>query len=84
MTPVLFIQGGHRNDGAPQAAFDKEALTKQAEQLKNDVSAFAVASHFATRNPEHELPRDILRSVTGLPCYLFMNYPQAWAGHAVR
>lgn len=66
--PVLFIQGGHRNDGAPQAAFDKEALTKQAEQLKNDVSAFAVASHFATRNPEHEIAaRDILRSVTGLP-----------------
>ena len=66
--PVLFIQGGHRNDGAPQAAFDKEALTKQAEQLKNDVSAFAVASHFATRNPKHEIAaRDILRSVTGLP-----------------
>ena len=66
--PVCFISGGHRNDGAPQAAFDKEALTTQAEALKDDVSAFAVASHFATRNPEHEIAaREILRSVTGLP-----------------
>ena len=66
--PVCFISGGHRNDGAPQAAFDKEALTKQAKELKDDVSAFAVASHFATRNPEHEMAaREILRSVTGLP-----------------
>ena len=66
--PVCFISGGHRNDGAPQAAFDKEGLTKQAEALKEDVSAFAVASHFATRNPEHEMAaREILRSVTGLP-----------------
>ena len=66
--PVCFISGGHRNDGAPQAAFDKEGLTTQAEALKEDVSAFAVASHFATRNPEHEMAaREILRSVTGLP-----------------
>jgi len=66
--PVCFISGGHRNDGAPQAAFDKEGLTTQAEALKEDVSAFAVASHFATRNPEHEIAaREILRSVTGLP-----------------
>ena len=66
--PVCFISGGHRNDGAPQAAFDKEGLTTQAEALREDVSAFAVASHFATRNPEHEIAaREILRSVTGLP-----------------
>ena len=66
--PVCFIAGGHRNDGAPQAPFDKDSLTKQAEALKDDVSAFAVASHFATRNPEHEIAaREILRSITGLP-----------------
>ena len=66
--PVCFIAGGHRNDGAPQAPFDKDSLAKQAEALKHDVSAFAVASHFATRNPEHEIAaREILRSVTGLP-----------------
>ena len=66
--PHYFIQGGHRNDGAQQAALDKDALKDAATTLKSDVSAFAVASHFATRNPEHEIAaRDILRDITGLP-----------------
>ena len=66
--PHIFVAGGHRNDGAPLAAFDKEVLEKAAHDLKHDVSAFAVASHFATRNPEHELQaRDLLRDITNLP-----------------
>ena len=66
--PHYFIQGGHRNDGAQQAALDKDALEDAANTLKGEVSAFAVASHFATRNPEHEIAaRSILRDITGLP-----------------
>lgn len=66
--PVIFITGGHRNDGAPMAALDKEALIATAQKLGKDVSAFAVAGHFATRNPDHELQaRDILREATSLP-----------------
>ena len=66
--PHYFIQGGHRNDGAQQAALDKDALEDAANTLKGEVSAFAVASHFATRNPEHEsAARSILRDITGLP-----------------
>ena len=66
--PHIFITGGHRNDGAPLAALDKLELEKAAMALKSEVSAFAVASHFATRNPEHEIiARDILRDITGLP-----------------
>ena len=66
--PHYFIQGGHRNDGAQQAALDKDALEDAANTLKGEVSAFAVASHFATRNPEHEIAaRSILRNITGLP-----------------
>lgn len=66
--PHIFITGGHRNDGAPMAALDKEAIENAALRLKSEVSAFAVASHFATRNPEHEIAaRNILREVTGLP-----------------
>jgi len=66
--PHILITGGHRNDGAPMAPLDKEALTDAALRLKSEVSAFAVASHFATRNPEHEMTaRDILRDITGLP-----------------
>ena len=66
--PHVFITGGHRNDGAPLAPFDKQSLEKAAHDLKHEVSAFAVASHFATRNPEHELQaRDLLRDITQLP-----------------
>ena len=66
--PHVFITGGHRNDGAPLAPFDRQSLEKAAHDLKHEVSAFAVASHFATRNPEHELQaRDLLRDITQLP-----------------
>ena len=66
--PHICITGGHRNDGAPMAQLDKEALEEAALRLKSEVSAFAVASHFATRNPEHEIAaRDMLRDITGLP-----------------
>ena len=66
--PHAFIAGGHKNDGAQQAALDATALKQVAKDLAGDVSAFAVASHFATRNPEHELQaRDILRDITSLP-----------------
>ena len=66
--PACFITGGHRNDGAQQAALDSDHLRAQATALQSDVSAFAVAGHFATRNPDHELAaKEILREMTGLP-----------------
>ena len=66
--PVCFITGGHRNDGAQQAALDSDSLRAHATNLQSDVSAFAVAGHFATRNPDHELAaKEILREMTGLP-----------------
>ena len=66
--PVKFVAGGHRPDGNQQDPFDGAALTKAAVAIKADVSAFAVAAHFATRNPAHEIAaRDILRDTTGLP-----------------
>ena len=66
--PVHFIAGGHKPDGGIQAPLDIAALSTAATALKSEVSAFAVAGHFATRNPLHETEaRDILRNVTGLP-----------------
>ncbi|MGC6516399.1 MAG: hydantoinase/oxoprolinase N-terminal domain-containing protein [Candidatus Puniceispirillaceae bacterium] len=66
--PHIFVNGGHRNDGSPLAPLDIKMLTGCAKELASDVSAFAVASHFATRNPEHEIAaREILRDLTGLP-----------------
>ncbi|MFL2845795.1 MAG: hydantoinase/oxoprolinase N-terminal domain-containing protein [Candidatus Puniceispirillaceae bacterium] len=66
--PIHFIAGGHKPDGGIQAPLDIAALSTAAKALKFEVSAFAVAGHFATRNPLHETEaRDILRNITGLP-----------------
>ena len=66
--PVAFITGGHKPDGGVQAMLDRDALHHAAETFGDEVSALAIAGHFATRNPEHEIAaRDLLRELTGLP-----------------
>jgi N-methylhydantoinase A/oxoprolinase/acetone carboxylase beta subunit len=66
--PVAFINGGHRPDGGAQTMLDRDALRDAAAAFGDEVSAFAIAGHFATRNPEHEIAaRDLLRELTGLP-----------------
>ena len=66
--PVAFINGGHRPDGGAQTMLDRDALRDAAVAFGDEVSAFAIAGHFATRNPEHEIvARDLLRELTGLP-----------------
>lgn len=52
--PVLVLEGGHNHAGGEAAALDTEALNGFLE-THCDVTAFAVASQFATRNPAHEL-----------------------------
>ena len=66
--PVAFIDGGHHADAKPQAKLDIAALKRFAKQYHRRVSAIAIVSHFATRNPEHEIAaRDLLHAETGLP-----------------
>ena len=66
--PVHFIDGGHNADGSVAKALDMTAVERLAKELKNEVSAFAIAGHFATRNPLHETSaRDAVRRLTGLP-----------------
>ncbi|MEK9745144.1 MAG: hydantoinase/oxoprolinase family protein, partial [Candidatus Puniceispirillum sp.] len=66
--PVHFIDGGHNADGSAAKALDMTAVERLATDLKNEVSAFAIAGHFATRNPVHETAtRDAVRRLTGLP-----------------
>ena len=66
--PVIFISGGHNADGTPQARLDKPALRAAIESGRDGVSAYAVAGHFATRNPKHETrARDMIRELTGAP-----------------
>jgi N-methylhydantoinase A/oxoprolinase/acetone carboxylase beta subunit len=66
--PVLSISGGHTHAGTVAAELDMAALEEGIRNLGNQVSGFAVAARFATRNPAHEVAaRDLIRRVTGQP-----------------
>ncbi len=52
--PALILAGGHNHAGGEAAPLDIQALDAFLE-THSDVSAFAVAAQFATRNPAHEL-----------------------------
>jgi N-methylhydantoinase A/oxoprolinase/acetone carboxylase beta subunit len=72
--PIRMIGGGHDHSGEASVPLDVTALEREAGLLKAEVSAFAVASAFAVRNPEHEkAARDIITRVTGKPVTLSME-----------
>ena len=65
--PAVVISGGHSHAGTQRDPLDEAALYAWLETHK-DVSAFAVAAQFATRNPSHELrAAEIVQEVTGRP-----------------
>lgn len=64
--PVLVMAGGHSHSGAEVAPLDVQKLADWART--QDVSAFAIAAQFGTRNPAHEkAARDAVRAATGRP-----------------
>ena len=66
--PVLQIAGGHKADGRQQAPLDEAGLGSAVDEMAAQVASWAVAGHFATRNPAHEAKtREILQHRTGLP-----------------
>ncbi|WP_299608035.1 hydantoinase/oxoprolinase family protein [uncultured Tateyamaria sp.] len=66
--PVCVLTGGHTHDGSQAATLDETTLLAFLETHKRDVSGFAVAAQFATRNPAHELrAMELVREVTGRP-----------------
>jgi N-methylhydantoinase A/oxoprolinase/acetone carboxylase beta subunit len=66
--PVLHLAGGHTHAGTEVASLDLGALEAAVRGLADEVSGFAVAASFATRNPAHEIAaRDLIRRVTGRP-----------------
>lgn len=65
--PALVVSGGHNHAGFEARPLDLEALLAWLEQDKG-ISAFAVASQFATRNPAHELAAaELITRITGRP-----------------
>lgn len=66
--PVIQLAGGHNHAGAEIAALDLDVLAQAVRALDSDITGFAVAASFATRNPGHEIAtRDLIRSLTGKP-----------------
>ena len=66
--PVFFLTGGHTHSGEEKYSLDLRKLNGLIKEFDQSLSAYAVVSSFATRNPSHEfLTRDFIRDVTGKP-----------------
>lgn len=65
--PALVIGGGHNHAGGQANPLDKTTLSAWLD-TDHGISAYAVASQFATRNPAHELEvSEMIRRATGRP-----------------
>ncbi|MCF2871577.1 hydantoinase/oxoprolinase family protein [Octadecabacter sp. G9-8] len=79
--PVFYISGGHSHSGSAIAPLDTDALSAGLESISADLTGVAIASRFATRNPEHEiLARDIVRDQTQLPVTCSHELSQSLGG----
>ena len=68
--PFLVIEGGHNYAGFEKDPLEKNKLSRWVSEIKG-VSAYAVCSQFAVRNPEHELEAaEIIRKLTDKPVSL--------------
>ena len=68
--PFLVIEGGHNYAGFEKSRLAKNKLSRWVSEIKG-VSAYAVCSQFAVRNPEHELEAaEIIRKLTDKPVSL--------------
>ncbi|MCU9849937.1 hydantoinase/oxoprolinase family protein [Defluviimonas sp. WL0024] len=66
--PVIRLAGGHNHGGGEVAPLDLARLETEIATLGADITGFAVAASFATRNPAHEnAARELIREKTGKP-----------------
>ena len=66
--PCVVLAGGHNHAGGEAVALDEAGLITFLGQHKGNVSGFAVASQFATRNPAHEVrAMQLVTELTGRP-----------------
>ena len=69
--PIKRFEGGHDHAGREVVGLDEQALKTWALEVSNDVTAFAVAASFATRNAAHELrAADLISAATRKPVTL--------------
>ncbi|MEZ5885450.1 MAG: hydantoinase/oxoprolinase family protein [Paracoccaceae bacterium] len=66
--PVLMVAGGHNHGGGELRPLDLERVEAEVARLAPEVTGFAVAAAFATRNPAHEnAAREAIRRIAHLP-----------------
>jgi N-methylhydantoinase A/oxoprolinase/acetone carboxylase beta subunit len=66
--PAIVLAGGHDHSGNEATPFDASALENWLNSDGGTVSAYAVTSKFATRNPAHELiAANLITEKTSLP-----------------
>ncbi|MGJ8555847.1 MAG: hydantoinase/oxoprolinase N-terminal domain-containing protein [Sulfitobacter geojensis] len=66
--PCIVLEGGHNHAGGEAKPLGEARLIAFLETHKDEVSGFAVASQFATRNPAHELrAAELVVEITGRP-----------------
>jgi N-methylhydantoinase A/oxoprolinase/acetone carboxylase beta subunit len=69
--PIVRLGGGHDHNGEEREALDVSVLQSVLVDVAKHVSAFAVASTFAVRNPAHENKvREIIAALTNKPTTL--------------
>ncbi|MCY1128124.1 hydantoinase/oxoprolinase family protein [Frigidibacter sp. RF13] len=66
--PVVMVAGGHNHGGGEVRPLDLARVEAEVARLAPEVTGFAVASAFATRNPAHEnAAREAIRRIAHLP-----------------
>jgi N-methylhydantoinase A/oxoprolinase/acetone carboxylase beta subunit len=69
--PLSVVGGGHNHSGDALMPLDMDALGSAIDAMADRVNAFAVASSFAVRNPEHEhAAREAIAARCGKPVTL--------------
>lgn len=77
-TRVLRVAGGHNHAGDEQAPLDIASVETFLTATRDSCEAYAVASHYAVRNPAHEhAVRDAVERLTGRPASLSADLAQA-------
>lgn len=66
--PIIRVEGGHDHNGHEAMPLAAERIEREAIAVAPKVSAFAIASAFAVRNPSHEVrAREIVSRVSVKP-----------------
>ena len=77
-TPVLRVAGGHDHAGEEQAPLDLDTVERFLAETAGSAAAYAVAAHYAVRNPAHEhAVREAIERVTGRPASLSVDLSRA-------